>query len=142
LKLVHVVLRFFQTFARQDTFALFMDLKHMEFRLFFGPAKDRLKDMGYVIHEVNGIIPANDQVSGFQPGFWLLLCLENSAWKQLWDGCICHKRKVKEDLAVVEQGVGVQRGTGSDRLKTLPFGVRGGKIKLRLPAFGEIVAKR
>ena len=81
---------------------MFMDLEHMEFGLLLGPTEDGLKDMRDVIHEIDWIIPADDEVTRFERGFGLFLCLCNRAWEQLWGGCICHKRKLKEDIALVE----------------------------------------
>ena len=102
LKLVHVMLRFFKTFTSQNAFALLVNLKHVKFRFLFSPAENPLEDMGDVIHEVNGVIPANDQVPGFKPAFRLFFCRRSLAWQHLWDGSFGHKRKLEEEPALVE----------------------------------------
>jgi len=96
------MLCFFKAFTSQNTFALLVNLEHMKLGFFSRPSEDDLEYMGYVIHEVDGIIPTNDQISRLQAGLGLFLCRLDRAWQQLWNGGLCHKRKVKEEPALVE----------------------------------------
>jgi carboxyl-terminal processing protease len=102
LELVHVVLGFFHAVPRQHALALLMDLEHMEFGFLARPPEDNLEHMGYVIHEVDGIIPANDQVARLQAGFRLVLPLLNDLGQDLGCDCLCHSWKLKELPGLVE----------------------------------------
>ena len=102
MKLVHIMLRFLEALTSQDAFALLVNLEHMKFGFFPGPPENGLKDVGDIIHEINRIIPAHNEIAGLQAGFWLFLCRFDGARQQLWDGCFCHKRKLREATAVVE----------------------------------------
>lgn len=96
------MLRFLETFPRQDALALFMNLQHMELRLLPRPPKNGLKNVRDIIHEIDRIIPANDQIPRLQAGFRLLFCLLDSAWQQLWNVGLCHPPKLKEARSLVE----------------------------------------
>jgi hypothetical protein len=96
------MLRFLETFTGQDTLALFMNLEHVEFRLFPRPPENGLKDMGDIVHEIDRIVPANDEVARLQAGFRLLCSLWDSTWLQLWNGGLGHKRKLEEERGLVE----------------------------------------
>jgi hypothetical protein len=102
LKLVHIMLRFFETLTSQDAFALLVDLEHMKFGFFSGPPKHGLKHMGDVIHEIDRVIPANNKITRLQARFGLFLCHFDRARQRLWNGCFCHNRKLKEESKVVE----------------------------------------
>ena len=69
LKLVNVVLSFFHALASQNAFALLMNLQHVEFGFLLRPTEHLLKDVGDVSHQIHWVIPANDQVTGFQSRF-------------------------------------------------------------------------
>ena len=68
LELVDIKLRLFHAFARQHAFALVMDLQHVDLGLLSLPAEDDLKHMRHIVHEVDGVVPANDEVARFEVG--------------------------------------------------------------------------
>ena len=96
------MLRFLETFASQDALALLMNLEHMEFRLLPWPPKNRLKNVGDIIHEIDRIIPANDQIPRLKAGFRLRFCLLERAWQQLWNVGLCHRPRLEEATSLVE----------------------------------------
>ena len=102
LELVHIMLRFLETLTGQDAFPLLVDLQHMKFGFFPGPSEHGLKHVGDIIHEIDRIIPTNNQVARLQSGFRLFLCDLDRTRQQFWNGCVCHKRKLKEESTVVE----------------------------------------
>jgi hypothetical protein len=102
LKLVHIMLRFLEAFSSQDAFALLMNLEHMKLGLFPGPPENGLEDVSDIIHKIDRIVPANNEIPGLEAGFWLFLCCLDGAWQQLWNGCLCHKRTLKEETLLVE----------------------------------------
>ena len=102
LELVHIMLRFFETLTSRDTFALLVNLEHMKFGFLFGPSEHDLKHVGHVIHEIDRVIPANNEETRFQARFGLFLCYLDRTRHQLWDRCFCHNRKLKEESGVVE----------------------------------------
>jgi len=85
---MHVMFGFLHAFTCQHAFALLMDLQHVKLRLFSVPAKDLLKDMRDVIHEIYGVIPANNQVTRFQIGYVLLF--RGSIRNHLRNGNLTH----------------------------------------------------
>src|SRR5581483_2324359 len=69
LQLMDVVFRLLKALTGQDALALLMDLEHVKLGLLFGPPKDFLEYVCYVLHIINRIIPANNQVARLQFGF-------------------------------------------------------------------------
>ena len=65
LELMHEMLGFFKAVADEDALAGVMDLEHVELGFVAGPAKNFLEDVGDEIHGVDGIIPANNEVTRF-----------------------------------------------------------------------------
>ena len=65
LELMHEMFGLFKAVADQDAFAGIVDLEHMEMGFVVRPAKNFLEDMGHEIHGVDGIIPANNEVTRF-----------------------------------------------------------------------------
>jgi hypothetical protein len=96
------MLRFLKAFALQDAFALLVDLEHVKLGLFPGPTENGLKNVRDIIHEIDRVVPAKNEIPGLKAGFWLFLCRLDGAWQHLWNGGLCHKGKLKEDGAVVE----------------------------------------
>lgn len=60
--------RFFQRFARQQTFAGLVHFQHVAFSLSLRPTENLLEDVGDVVHQVDGIVPADHQVARIQLG--------------------------------------------------------------------------
>jgi len=102
LKLVHIMLRFFEALTGQDAFALLVHLEHMKFGFFSRPPKHGPKPVGEVIHKIDRVIPANNKITRLQARFGLFLCHFDRARQELWDGCFCHNRKLREERKVVE----------------------------------------
>jgi hypothetical protein len=73
-----VELGLFHAFAGEHAFAVVVDFKHVEFGFFAFPAKNGLKNMGDVIHEVHRIVPADDKKPGVEvgAGFGLVILLD------------------------------------------------------------------
>ena len=91
VQLVDEVFGFFETVADEDAFAVIVDLKHVKFGFLTGPAEDFLKDVGDVIHEVDGIVPANNEIARFVAVAGFLL--RSLGWQdQRFDGR-WHRRK-------------------------------------------------
>jgi len=65
LELMHEMLGFFKAVAHEDALAGVVDLEHVEFGFVARPAKNFLEDVGDEIHGVDGIIPANNEVTRF-----------------------------------------------------------------------------
>ena len=65
LELMHEMLGFFKAVADEDAFAGVVDLEHMEMGFVVRPAKNFLEDVSDEVHGVDGIIPANDEVTRF-----------------------------------------------------------------------------
>ena len=89
-----VVLSFFHALALEDAFALFVDLQHVELGFFPGPAKNHLEDVGYVIHVVDGIVPADDEIAGLQTGFRFFFGCLDCARDYFGRGGLSHGRKI------------------------------------------------
>jgi len=102
LKLVDIVLGFFHALAGQHALALLVDLQHVELGFLFRPAKDPLEDVGDINHEIDRVIPANDQVTGFQPGFRFFLSFPSNFRSDFRLSGFDHKPKIKDESAVVE----------------------------------------
>jgi hypothetical protein len=96
------MLRFFKAISSQDAFALLMDLEHVKLGLFFGPAENGLKNVRDIIHKIDRVVPANNEIPRLKAGFWLFLCRLDGAWQHLWNGCLCHNGKLEEEDTVVE----------------------------------------
>jgi hypothetical protein len=64
LELVDEMLGFFKTVAEEDAFAGVVDLEHVETCFVVGPIENFLKDVGDEVHGVDGVVPANNEVSG------------------------------------------------------------------------------
>jgi hypothetical protein len=63
-----IKLRFFHAFPHENAFPLFMNLPHVFRGLGARPAKNRLENMGYKVHQIDRVIPTNHQVPWFQMG--------------------------------------------------------------------------
>ena len=63
---MNIVFRFFQCFARQQAFAGLVHFQHVAFGLSLRPTEDLLEDVGDIVHQVDGIIPADHQVARIQ----------------------------------------------------------------------------
>ena len=84
LKLMHVVFRFFQAFARQNALAVSVNLQHVFFGLLPVPAKYDLENMRHVVHVIDRVIPADYQIPRLQRvlcvGFGLLFSCRQNDW--------------------------------------------------------------
>src|SRR5688572_10953461 len=65
MQLMHVMLSLLETVAHQDTFAGVVHLEHMLLGLGFRPTENLLENVRHVIHEIYGIVPANNNVTRF-----------------------------------------------------------------------------
>ena len=63
MELVDEVLGFLHAFADQNAFAGIVHLEHVMLGLGFGPAKNLLKHVSDIIHGVDGVVPANDDIT-------------------------------------------------------------------------------
>ena len=63
---MHVVFRAFHGFAGQHALALLVNLEHVPFGLLPVPAKNDLEHMGHIIHEIDRVVPADDQPARFE----------------------------------------------------------------------------
>src|SRR5439155_14816405 len=101
------MLRFFHALTSQHALALLVHLEHVKLRLLFGPPKNLSKDMRDVIHEVDRVVPANNQVTGFQVRFRLVLGCFNRSGPYFRSHSFDHGRKLKDEAAVVESVIKV-----------------------------------
>jgi len=100
---VDVVFSFLEAFPRQNTFALFVNLEHVKLGLFSIPAKHLLENVGDVMHIIDGIVPADDQVPRFKARFGLLLRFFYDTRSNFWCGSLHHRRRIKAGRAVVQR---------------------------------------
>jgi len=113
LELVDIKLRLFHALARQHAFALFMDLQHVDLGLLPLPAEDDLKHVRHVVHEIDRVVPANDEVARFEVGARIGFLVAADAGPD-FRGCRGgHGGKIKRPAAPVEGGGG--RGKGCAR---------------------------
>ena len=65
MQLVNVVLGFLKAVADEDTFAVVVNLEHVVLRFLAWPGENLLENVSDEIHGVDGIVPANDEVTSF-----------------------------------------------------------------------------
>ena len=102
LELMHVMFGFLHALPGQNTFTLFMYLEHVEFGLFAGPPKNLLEDMGDVIHVIDGIIPANYQVTRLQFRLRFFLFFPDDVRPHFRGNRLCHSAKIRDERGLVE----------------------------------------
>src|ERR1700733_14217712 len=98
---MNVELGLLEAFPRQHAFAFMMDLEHV----FLGPpafpTENFLEDMGDVVHEVDGIIPANDEEARLKAGLRIGLVGVFNLWKNNGGSLGRHAVKIKFNGATV-----------------------------------------
>ncbi len=62
---MHEMLGFFKAVADEDAFAGIVNLEHVEMGFVVRPTENFLEDMRDEFHGVDGIVPANDEVTSF-----------------------------------------------------------------------------
>ena len=60
------MLRSLHAFAGQHALALIVNLQHVEFRFRLRPPEHNLENVRDVGHEIDRVVPADDQVTGLQ----------------------------------------------------------------------------
>src|SRR6185369_4626492 len=88
----------------QDAFAQLMDLEHVELGFLARPAEDSPEDVGDVIHIVDGVIPADDQVAGLQLGSRVGGLLLDGPGNGFWCSGFRHVSTLRDAGWVVESG--------------------------------------
>jgi len=122
LELVHIMLRFLKALARQNAFALFMNLKHMKFRFLARPSKNPLEHVSNVIHVIDWVIPADHQITGLKLRFFISFLFLDSSGLQFRGGCLRHTRKVRDRQSLVECVGSQRRDEGSLLLRSQELG--------------------
>ena len=109
-------------------FALIVDLHHVNLGFLPLPAEDDLKHMRHVVHEIDRIVPANDEVARFEVGARIGFLVPADGGPDFRCCRGGHGGKIKRPVTPVEGG--------SDGAPASKYGVMGNKPQRAVPEAG------